>query len=55
MHTVQTSHTADNYGVSFTYGALEDGASIIATQDNMGVVTFYALNATHLMLMDFLQ
>ena len=37
------AYTGDNYGVSFTYGALEDGAAV--PQDNMGVDTFYALNA----------
>ena len=39
------AYTGDNYGLSFTYGALEDGASIPATQDNMGVDSYYAINA----------
>ena len=39
------AYTGDNYGLSFTYGALEDGATIPATQDNMGVDSYYALNA----------
>jgi len=39
------AYTGDNYGLSFTYGALEDGNSIPATQDNMGVDAYYALNA----------
>ena len=39
------AYTGDNYGLSFTYGALEDGNSIPATQDNMGVDSYYALNA----------
>jgi len=39
------AYTGDNYGLSFTYGALEDGGSIPATQDNMGVDSYYALNA----------
>ena len=37
------AYTGDNFGLSFTYGALEDGAA--APQDNMGTDTFYALNA----------
>ena len=37
------AYTGDNFGVSFTYGAIEDGAA--APQDNMGTDTFYALNA----------
>ena len=36
------AYTGDNYGVSFTYGAQEDGVG--APQDNQGVDTFYALN-----------
>ena len=36
------AYTGDNYGVSFTYGALEDNAA--APQDNMGVDTHYAFN-----------
>ena len=39
------AYTGDNYGLSFTYGALEDGATIPATQDNMGVDLYYAFNA----------
>ena len=39
------AYTGDNYGLSFTYGALEDGATIPATQDNMGTDTFYGFNA----------
>ena len=39
------AYTADNYGLSFTLGFQEDGASIPATQDNMGVDAYYALNA----------
>ncbi len=41
------AYTGDNYGVSLTYGALEDGAEATfpASQDNMDVDTFYALNA----------
>ena len=39
------AYTGDNYGLSFTYGALEDGGSIPATQDNMGVDLYYAFNA----------
>jgi len=39
------AYTGDNYGLSFTYGNLEDGATIPATQDNMGVDSYYALNA----------
>jgi len=38
------AYTGDNYGLSFTYGALEDGGSIPATQDNMGVDLYYAFN-----------
>ena len=37
------AYTGSNYGVSFTYGALEDNAGV--PQDNMGTDTFYALNA----------
>jgi hypothetical protein len=36
------AYTADTYGVSLTYGALEDGAPV---NDNMEVDTFVALNA----------
>ena len=39
------AYTGDNYGLSFTYGALEDGATIPATQDNIGVDLYYAFNA----------
>ena len=39
------AYTADTYGLSFTLGFQEDGASIPATQDNMGVDTYYAINA----------
>ena len=39
------AYTADKYAVSFTYGALEDGASRLATQNQMGTDTYYALNA----------
>ena len=40
---INLAYTADSYGVSFTYGALEDGAG--APQDNMGTDYAYALNA----------
>ena len=36
------AYTADTYGLSLTYGALEDGAPV---NDNMEVDTFVALNA----------
>jgi len=41
------AYTGDNYGLSFTYGALEDGVGTEAggTQDNQGLDTFYAVNA----------
>ena len=39
------AYSADKYGLSFTLGFQEDGASIPATQDNMGVDAYYALNA----------
>ena len=38
------AYTGDNYGISFTYGALEDGADALATQNQMGVDTAYAVN-----------
>ena len=37
------AYTGDNYGVSFTYGALEDNNNP-GVQDNMGVDTHYAFN-----------
>ena len=37
------AYTGDNYGLSFTYGALEDNARP-TIQDNMGTDTFIALN-----------
>ena len=40
---LNVAYTGDSYGVSFTYGALEDGAA--APQDNMGTDYAYALNA----------
>ena len=39
------AYTADSYGVSFTYGALEDGAPV---NDNMGTDFAYALNAYYI-------
>ena len=39
------AYTADSYGISFTYGAQEDGATRLATQNQMGTDTYYALNA----------
>ena len=36
------AYSADSYGVSFTYGAVEDGAPVL---DNMGTDFAYALNA----------
>ena len=39
------AYTGDNYGISAALGYQEDGASIPATQDNMGVDTFVAVNA----------
>ena len=38
------AYTADSYGISFTYGAQEDGATRLATQNQMDVDTYYALN-----------
>tara|TARA_B100001029_G_C15010277_1_gene423797 strand:+ start:40 stop:1185 length:1146 start_codon:yes stop_codon:yes gene_type:complete len=42
---VNVAYTGDSYGLSFTLGFQEDGASQRADQDNMDVDTFYALNA----------
>jgi len=41
------AYSADNYGLSFTYGAQEDGGEVgfPAAQDNMDTNTFYAFNA----------
>ncbi len=39
---INVAYTADTYGFSLTYGALEDGAPV---NDNMEVDTFVALNA----------
>jgi len=39
---INVAYTADTYGVSLTYGALEDGAPV---NDNMEVDTFVAVNA----------
>ena len=41
------AYTGDNYGLSFTYGALEDGVGTETggTQDNQGLDTYYAVNA----------
>jgi len=36
------AYSGDNYGISFTYGALEDGVAVL---DNQGTDTFYAFNA----------
>jgi hypothetical protein len=40
------AYTADTYGLSFTYGAQEDGGEVgfPANQDNMDTNTFYAFN-----------
>ena len=39
------AYSADSYGVSFTYGAVEDGAPVL---DNMGTDYAYALNAYYI-------
>jgi len=44
-YVVNLAYIADTYGVSFAYGALEDDAAAGTVQDNMGVDTFFALNA----------
>ena len=41
---LNVAYSADNYGVSVTYGALEDNNNP-GVQDNMGIDTFYAINA----------
>ena len=43
-YIVNLAYIQDTYGASFTYGALEDDAAV-APQDNMGVDTFFAMNA----------
>ena len=42
---VNLAYTADTYGASITYGALEDDMANGTSQDNMGVDTFFSLNA----------
>ena len=39
------AYSADSYGVSFTYGAVEDGAPVL---DNMGTDYAYAVNAYYI-------
>ncbi len=44
-YVLNMAYTADTYAVSFAYGALEDDTSTGTVIDNMGVDTFFALNA----------
>ena len=44
-YVLNMAYIADTYGASLTYGALEDDAADGTTADNMGVDTFFALNA----------
>ena len=43
---INVAYSADSYGVSFTYGAVEDDAA--APQDNMGTDYAYALNGYYI-------
>ena len=44
-YVLNMAYIADTYGASFTYGALEDDGAQGTVDDNMGVDTFFALNA----------